>query len=68
MLKSLGAVYPNLRIMPTGGISPANVKAYLELPNVIACGGSWMVKKDLISAGEFDKIEQLVRTALAAIA
>ncbi len=67
MLKALGSVYPNLRIMPTGGISPENVKSYLDLPNVIACGGSWMVKKDLIAAGEFDKIESLVREALAAL-
>ena len=67
MLKAMGAVYPDLRIMPTGGIGPGNVKSYLELPNVIACGGSWMVKKDLISAGEFDKIETLVREALEAL-
>ncbi len=67
MLKALASVYPNLRIMPTGGITPENVKSYLDLPNVIACGGSWMVKKDLIAAGEFGKIETLVREALAAV-
>ncbi|MDC7220209.1 MAG: bifunctional 4-hydroxy-2-oxoglutarate aldolase/2-dehydro-3-deoxy-phosphogluconate aldolase [Spirochaetales bacterium] len=67
MLKAMNAVYPNLRIMPTGGINPGNVNDYLALPNVIACGGSWMCKKDLISAGEFDKIEALVKEALAAL-
>jgi len=67
MLKAMNSVYPNLRIMPTGGITPENVKSYLDLPNVIACGGSWMVKKDLVAAGEFDKIESLVREALAAV-
>jgi 2-dehydro-3-deoxyphosphogluconate aldolase / (4S)-4-hydroxy-2-oxoglutarate aldolase len=67
MLKAMNSVYPNLRIMPTGGITPENVKSYLDLPNVIACGGSWMVKKDLVKAGEFDKIESLVREALAAV-
>lgn len=68
MLKAMNAVYPHLRIMPTGGINPGNVRSYLDLPNVIACGGSWMVKKDLIAAGEFDKITALVREALAAVA
>jgi 2-dehydro-3-deoxyphosphogluconate aldolase / (4S)-4-hydroxy-2-oxoglutarate aldolase len=67
MLKAFSAVYPNLRIMPTGGINPGNVNSYLALPNVIACGGSWMCKTDLIAAGEFDKIEVLVKEALAAL-
>lgn len=67
MLKALGAVYPHLRIMPTGGINPGNVNTYLDLPNVIACGGSWMVPKNLVNAGEFKKITALVKEALAAL-
>ena len=50
--------------MPTGGISPKNVKDYLAYDRILACGGSWMVKGDLIKAGEFDKIKELVKEAV----
>lgn len=58
MLKAFADVYSGIRFMPTGGISPANLKEYLSLPNVIACGGSWMVKKTVVEAGDFDKIRR----------
>ena len=63
MLKALGAVY-DVRFMPTGGVSEKNVLSYLALKNVIACGGSWMVKPELIDQGEFEEISNLTRTAV----
>ncbi len=59
-LKAYQGPYGQIRFLPTGGISPANLSQYLSMPNVVACGGSWMVKSDLIEAGEFDRIETLV--------
>ena len=64
MLKALAAVYP-VQFMPTGGISPANVQQYLALPNVIACGGSWMVPGDLIDQGDWAALGRLIADAVA---
>lgn len=64
MLKALAGPYRNVRFMPTGGIGPANLKNYLALPAVLACGGSWMVKESLVNAGEFDKIRGLTMEAV----
>ncbi|MCI5764867.1 MAG: bifunctional 4-hydroxy-2-oxoglutarate aldolase/2-dehydro-3-deoxy-phosphogluconate aldolase [Actinobacillus porcinus] len=61
MIKALLGPYNNLQIMPTGGISPANIKDYLAIPNVVACGGSWFVDKALIKAKDWDEIGRLVR-------
>lgn len=58
-LKAFHGPYSSMRFMPTGGISPANIASYLSLPFVIACGGSWMVKSDLIAEGSFDEIKKL---------
>ncbi len=63
MLKALGSVYEVL-FMPTGGVSAQNMLDYLSLSNVIACGGSWMVKPELISQGRFDEITQLTKDAV----
>ena len=64
MLKALAAVYP-VQFMPTGGISPANLEKYLALPNVIACGGSWMVPGDLIDQGDWATLGRLIADAVA---
>ncbi len=66
MLKALSAVYP-VTFMPTGGISPSNVKDYLAQGTVFACGGTWMVPADLIERREWDKIGSLARDAMAAL-
>ena len=58
MLKAFGSVYP-VRFMPTGGLNIKNFVNYLNLNNVVACGGSWMVKADFIKEGQFDKITKL---------
>ena len=49
--------------MPTGGVSPKNVREYLGYNRLVACGGSWMVKGDLVKAGDFDKIVELTKEA-----
>lgn len=64
MLKALSAPYGNLKFMPTGGIDSGNLQSYLELPCVLCCGGSWMVKGDLIDGGNFDAITDLTRQAV----
>ena len=68
MLKSLAGPYGGVKFMPTGGITQANLKAYLSIKSVFACGGSWMVKDDLIAAGDFAKITELTREAVNTVA
>ncbi|MCD8020274.1 MAG: bifunctional 4-hydroxy-2-oxoglutarate aldolase/2-dehydro-3-deoxy-phosphogluconate aldolase [Clostridiales bacterium] len=63
MIKAVGAAYTKLKFMPTGGINPKNVVEYLKSDKILACGGSWMVKGDLISAGEFNKITEMCKEA-----
>ena len=53
--------------MPTGGISAKNLKDYLSFKRIVACGGSWMVKGDMIAAGEFDKIKEMTAEAVALV-
>ena len=65
-LKAISAPYGAVKFVPTGGINATNVVDYLAFPKVLACGGSWMVKKDLISAGNFGEITRLTRAAVAA--
>lgn len=64
-IKALAAPYTMVRFMPTGGVSAKNLKDYLSSDKIIACGGSWMVKGDMIEAGEFDKICQMTKEAVA---
>ena len=63
MIKAMAAPYNQLRFMPTGGIGTQNLKDYLEFNKIICCGGSWMVKADLIKNGEFEKICKLTKEA-----
>ncbi len=65
MLRSLAGPYPDMRFMPTGGINNDSLNKYLELPNVIACGGSWIVRKELISEGKFEEIKKLIKEAIS---
>ena len=57
------AVKRGLKFMPTGGINAKNLEEYLSCDKIICCGGSWMVKGDLVKAGEFDKIKELTAEA-----
>jgi len=63
MIKALAAPYVGVNFMPTGGISAANVREYLAYDRIVACGGSWMVSGKLVSEGQFDEIEKLVKEA-----
>ncbi|MDF4868234.1 bifunctional 4-hydroxy-2-oxoglutarate aldolase/2-dehydro-3-deoxy-phosphogluconate aldolase [Vibrio parahaemolyticus] len=67
MVKSLLAPYTDIELMPTGGINPANIKDYLAVPRVLACGGTWMVDKKLIEAGNWEKLARLTREAVALV-
>lgn len=67
MIKSMAAPYTKMKFMPTGGINADNLNSYLSFNKIICCGGSWMVKDDLIQNGEFDKITQLCKDAVAAM-
>lgn len=63
MIKAMAAPYHMLKFMPTGGINTENLKEYLACDKILCCGGSWMVKGDMIKAGEFEKIKKLTREA-----
>ncbi len=67
MLESLAGPYPEMKFVPTGGINNESLVDYLKLSNVLACGGSWIVKKDLISTGQFEEIKNLTKTAISLI-
>ena len=70
MLKAMAAPYTMLKFMPTGGINTKNLKEYLGFSKILCCGGSWMVKGDMIKNKEFDKITEMTKeaTELAAAA
>lgn len=63
MIKAMSAPYGSVKFMPTGGINASNVRDYLSYEKILTCGGSWMVKGDLISAGNFDEIKRLTKEA-----
>lgn len=63
LLKSLAGPLPSLKFMPTGGIKDTTAADFLALPNVIAVGGSWMVTKEDIDAGDWAAIEAKAATA-----
>ena len=67
-IKALAAPYTNVKFMPTGGVSAQNLTEYLASDKIIACGGSWMVKGELVKAGKFDEIRKLVEEAVALVA
>ena len=63
LIKSMAPVYPDMKFMPTGGVNEKNLLDYLSFNKIICCGGSWMVKADLIQNGEFEKICNLTKEA-----
>ena len=64
MIKAMAAPYTMVKFMPTGGISAKNLKDYLSFGKILCCGGSWMVKGDMIRNGEFDKIREMTKEAV----
>lgn len=67
MLKALSSVFRDVRFMPTGGVSPENLMNYLDIPAVIACGGSWLTPMEAIQRRDFQAIEDLSRQALTIV-
>jgi 2-dehydro-3-deoxyphosphogluconate aldolase / (4S)-4-hydroxy-2-oxoglutarate aldolase len=64
LLNSFYGPFPNIRFCPTGGLTRNNVADFLALPNVICCGGSWMVADTLLRNGDWHEIETLAREAM----
>jgi 2-dehydro-3-deoxyphosphogluconate aldolase/(4S)-4-hydroxy-2-oxoglutarate aldolase len=67
LLKAMAAPYSGIKFIPTGGINKENLNSYLSYDRVHACGGSWMVKAELISSSRFDEITRLTREAVSTI-
>ncbi|MBE2200772.1 MAG: bifunctional 4-hydroxy-2-oxoglutarate aldolase/2-dehydro-3-deoxy-phosphogluconate aldolase [Anaerolinea sp.] len=66
-LKAVAAPYGGVKFIPTGGINETNLADYLRLPMVHACGGSFMVEKSWLSAGQFDKVTEMSARAAAIV-
>jgi 2-dehydro-3-deoxyphosphogluconate aldolase/(4S)-4-hydroxy-2-oxoglutarate aldolase len=66
-LKAISAPYVGVKFIPTGGISRNNLADYLALPSVHCCGGSWLVKADLITGGNYDEITKLAQDAVSLV-
>ncbi len=64
-LKAISGPFAHIRFCPTGGISPANYRNYLALDNVLCIGGSWIVPADALAQGDYDRITQLAKDAVA---
>mgnify|MGYP000395936979 CR=1 FL=1 len=64
-IKAMAAPYVNMKFMPTGGVNAKNLTSYLDFPKIIACGGSWMVNKDMIAAKDWDGITALTKEAVS---
>lgn len=67
MLQLLSGPYPSVKFMPTGGINNQTLTEYLKLDNVFACGGSWIVKKDLINSKNFIEITKRTEEAVTLV-
>ena len=69
-LATLGALagpFPAVRFVPTGGITPSNLASYLAHPRVVACGGSWLARRELIRERRWDEITRLAREAVGIV-
>ena len=67
-LKALAGPYPDVRFVPTGGITPDLLPSYLKLPSVVACGGSWLAPRHLLAEGKFEAVKLLVEQAVKMLA
>jgi len=66
-IKALSAPFVGLKFMPTGGVNAKNLREFLSCDAIVACGGSWMVKSDLIRAGDFAKVKELTKEAVTLV-
>lgn len=67
LLKALYGPYRQVRFMPTGGISPENLRDYLLLPNVTACGGSWLCPPDALAENDWQRVTDLAKACTALV-
>ena len=69
MIKNLlGAFrFTGVRFMPTGGVNLSNVSDYLSVPEIVCCGGTWIVPKDALASGDWATIEKLASDAAAVV-
>jgi 2-dehydro-3-deoxyphosphogluconate aldolase/(4S)-4-hydroxy-2-oxoglutarate aldolase len=65
MLKAIAGPFPQATFCPTGGISPENYQAYLQLPNVACVGGSWLAPQDAVKNKNWEKVTELAQLAVA---
>ena len=65
MLKAFNGPFQDVRFCPTGGVSPANARDYLALPNVVCVGGSWLTPQESVRDGDWARITQLARDTAA---
>jgi 2-dehydro-3-deoxyphosphogluconate aldolase/(4S)-4-hydroxy-2-oxoglutarate aldolase len=66
-IKALAAPFGGVQFVPTGGVGPGNLADYLAVPAVAAVGGSWMVPRDRVKAGDFAEIRALCAEAVALV-
>lgn len=66
-IKALCAPFVGHRFMPTGGVNLNNVSEYLAAPQIVACGGTWMVKPGLFADGDFSRVQQQAAEAMALV-
>ncbi len=66
-LRALGRPFGDVGFVPTGGVDADNLAVYLGLPQVLACGGSWLVRRDLLARGDFATVERLAAEASAIV-
>ncbi len=64
---ALAAPFGEVSFVPTGGVGPGNLAEYLAIPTVVAVGGSWMIPRELVKAGDFAGIQQLTADAVALV-
>ncbi|HZY20221.1 MAG TPA: bifunctional 4-hydroxy-2-oxoglutarate aldolase/2-dehydro-3-deoxy-phosphogluconate aldolase [Ramlibacter sp.] len=64
MLKAFSGPFHDVRFCPTGGVSAANARDFLALPNVVCVGGSWLTPAEAVAAGDWDRITRLAREAV----
>jgi 2-dehydro-3-deoxyphosphogluconate aldolase/(4S)-4-hydroxy-2-oxoglutarate aldolase len=62
-IRAVSAPYRGLHFIPTGGVNIRNLGEYLSFDRILACGGSWMVKDDLLREGRWDEVTRLCREA-----
>ena len=67
MVAALSAPFPSARFVPTGGIGADDVADYLRLPAVLAVGGTWLAPRDVIEAGDLDRIARETRAAVSLV-